>query len=435
LVKNSDSDYDVEWGASGGSSSAGGSNTQVQFNDGGALAGDSGLTYNKTTDRLTAGSLALNTITNATTDTDKFLVSDGGVLKYRTGAEVLSDIGGGGGGGISTLNTLTASTQTFAVGTTGTDFNISSVTFTHTFNIPTSSGTNRGLLSSTDWTTFNNKFSPTLSTNGSKVLAINSGETAVEYIATTSFSASDFGYKTFLDLTDTPSSYSAKAGFVAAVNSGATALEFVATTDVSSYFPIGVQDLFIQAVEMYPTTTNGCAAIASSEVTNVTFRSLDFDQTTEENAQVNWSFPRNWDRGVIAIKAYWTAASGTGGVAIGFKGIALSDDDPLSGSFGSEVIVTDTLIATNDLHITSYSANITIGGTPADCIRVAISHIAEDINYVISGINAGGNLGVDAYISGTVAAVREAAMHGIPGIAVSQYRQGKRDYDWDTAVK
>ena len=76
-----------------------------------------------------------------------------------------------------------------------------------------------------------------------------------------------------------------------------------------------------------------------------------------------------------------------------------------------------------------------IGGTPADCIRVAISHIAEDINYVISGINAGGNLGVDAYISGTVAAVREAAMHGIPGIAVSQYRHGKRDYDWDAAMR
>jgi hypothetical protein len=87
--------------SSGGSASAGGSNTQVQFNDGGALAGDSGLTYNKTTDRLTAGSLALNTIPNATTDTDKFLVSDGGVLKYRTGAEVLSDIGGGTGGGES----------------------------------------------------------------------------------------------------------------------------------------------------------------------------------------------------------------------------------------------------------------------------------------------------------------------------------------------
>lgn len=62
-----------------------------------------------------------------------------------------------GGTGISTLNTLTATTQTFAVGTSGTDFAISSATSTHTFNLPTASATNRGALSSTDWTTFNNK--------------------------------------------------------------------------------------------------------------------------------------------------------------------------------------------------------------------------------------------------------------------------------------
>jgi hypothetical protein len=59
--------------------------------------------------------------------------------------------------GISSLNGLTESTQNFAVGTSGTDFGISSVGSTHTFNLPTASAANRGALSSGDWNTFNGK--------------------------------------------------------------------------------------------------------------------------------------------------------------------------------------------------------------------------------------------------------------------------------------
>jgi hypothetical protein len=59
--------------------------------------------------------------------------------------------------GIGTLNTLTGATQTFATGTVGTDFNISSATTVHTFHLPSASATNRGALTSADWSTFNAK--------------------------------------------------------------------------------------------------------------------------------------------------------------------------------------------------------------------------------------------------------------------------------------
>ena len=60
--------------------------------------------------------------------------------------------------GLTALNGLTAQVQNLAVGTTGTDFGIVSSGSTHTFNIPNASATNdRGLLTSANWTTFNNK--------------------------------------------------------------------------------------------------------------------------------------------------------------------------------------------------------------------------------------------------------------------------------------
>ena len=64
-----------------------------------------------------------------------------------------------------------------------------------------------------------------------------------------------------------------------------------------------------------------------------------------------------------------------------------------------------------------------IHGTPADCTRLGLLHLVPKAKWILSGINHGANLGADVYYSGTVAAVREALLHGWPGIAVSHYRK------------
>ncbi len=71
-----------------------------------------------------------------------------------------------------------------------------------------------------------------------------------------------------------------------------------------------------------------------------------------------------------------------------------------------------------------------IDGTPADCVRLALHHLVPEAGWVLSGINAGGNLGTDVHHSGTVAAVREGVIHGRPGIAFSHYIARGRAIDW-----
>ena len=62
-----------------------------------------------------------------------------------------------------------------------------------------------------------------------------------------------------------------------------------------------------------------------------------------------------------------------------------------------------------------------LNGTPAECVIYALDKVfVQPPDLVISGINCGANLGDHVMYSGTVAAAREAARHGIPAMAVSQ---------------
>jgi 5'-nucleotidase len=77
--------------------------------------------------------------------------------------------------------------------------------------------------------------------------------------------------------------------------------------------------------------------------------------------------------------------------------------------------------------------SFSIAGMPADCVRLALHHLVPGVDWVLSGINAGGNLGADVYHSGTAAAAREAAFHGVPSIAISHYIAKGLSIDWDVA--
>lgn len=78
--------------------------------------------------------------------------------------------------------------------------------------------------------------------------------------------------------------------------------------------------------------------------------------------------------------------------------------------------------------------SFSLTGTPADCVRVALSQLDVEFDWVLSGINNGSNLGTDVYVSGTVAAAREATYFGVRSMALSQYlQQFRTDFEWELA--
>jgi 5'/3'-nucleotidase len=78
---------------------------------------------------------------------------------------------------------------------------------------------------------------------------------------------------------------------------------------------------------------------------------------------------------------------------------------------------------------------IAIDALPATCTRLAVEALLPSRpDIVVSGINAGENLGTVTFYSATVGAAREAAFLGLPAIAVNQVRGREQDYGAAAAV-
>jgi len=75
-----------------------------------------------------------------------------------------------------------------------------------------------------------------------------------------------------------------------------------------------------------------------------------------------------------------------------------------------------------------------VDGTPTDCVNIAVTQIFNGLpDLVVSGINKGWNLGDDVTYSGTVAGALEAALLGVPAVAVSL--RGSEEYDFGHAAQ
>ena len=96
----------------------------------------------------------------------------------------------------------------------------------------------------------------------------------------------------------------------------------------------------------------------------------------------------------------------------------LAPDRNWSG--GGHVKTLDRALRVKEVRLTDGTQAFASDGAPSDCVALAtLGYFKEPIDLVVSGINAGANLGHDVTYSGTVTAAMEAVIAGVPGIAVS----------------
>jgi hypothetical protein len=131
----------------------------------------------------------------------------------------------------------------------------------------------------------------------------------------------------------------------------------------------GKETIWVPSVAMYPNSTNGCADIEQTELSNgPEIKTLDFDKDSDEFAQFAVAFPKSWNEGTVTFQAFFTADStNTGTVSWGLSGVAISDNDSCNTAFGTQVAPTAKAHSgtANDLDVTAESGAVTIAGSPA----------------------------------------------------------------------
>jgi len=94
----------------------------------------------------------------------------------------------------------------------------------------------------------------------------------------------------------------------------------------------------------------------------------------------------------------------------------------------------------HDVRISDTMSGIAVDGRPADCVKLAITRLWEDRyggkpDLVVSGMNAGTNVGIHVIYSGTIGAAIEGAFLGVPAMAVSLHFLEYGNIQWEVAAR
>lgn len=186
----------TDWSTFNNKIGGSGTNGQVAlFSAGSTITSNSAIQYSTSANSNT---LSLLSGIKIGTNTTVAASAGAGAIRYNAGTLEFSDGAawntlGVVGAGIVSLNALTAVTQTFAVGTAGTDFAISSATSTHTFNLPDAGASARGVVTTGAQTFAGDKtFSGNTVLNGTVTL----GDATSDDITFNGYVASDILPKT-----------------------------------------------------------------------------------------------------------------------------------------------------------------------------------------------------------------------------------------------
>ena len=131
----------------------------------------------------------------------------------------------------------------------------------------------------------------------------------------------------------------------------------------------GVHTLYATYSDIVPRTTSGPAAGTTESGTNkVMLKTLDYDATTAEYAQVTIPMPKSWNEGTITVQFIWTALA-SGNVVWSAQALSVSDGDNVDTAFGTAQSVTDTIsyggTGNGTVQYSAFTSAITVSGSPA----------------------------------------------------------------------